>query len=71
MTGKTLLTLTLPGFLLTRHVGSVIRSSPAEARLKYYLKDAKIDEGETLHGVLSGFASTLALSGSQLADVFF
>ena len=25
MTGKTLLTLTLPGFLLTRHVGSIIR----------------------------------------------
>ena len=140
MTGKRLPTLILPRFLLTRHVGSIIRdlfllrprkwqttpilvkisslcrhsnpqlcpmraietyvavaselrvtlsngylfrptnhqghivnkpltSSSAEARLKYYLKDAKIDEGETLHGFCSGSAITLALSGSQLADV--
>ena len=40
-----------------------------EARLKYYLKEAKIDEGETLQGFRSGSAITLALSGSQLADV--
>ena len=45
------------------------QESPAEARLKYYLKDAKIDEGETLQGFRSGSAITLALSGSQLADV--
>ena len=46
-----------------------LTSSSAKARLKYYLKDAKIDEGETLHSFRSGSAITLALSGSQLADV--
>ena len=33
------------------------------------LKEAKIDEGETLQGFRSGSAITLAMSGSQLADV--
>ena len=37
--------------------------------MEYYLKEAKIDEGETLHGFRSGSAITLALSRSQLADV--
>lgn len=60
-------------FRPTNHQGHIVNkpltSSSAEARLKYYLKDAKIDEGETLHGFRSGSAITLALSGSQLADV--
>ena len=34
-----------------------------------YLKEANIDEDETLHSFRSGSAITLALSGSQLADV--
>ena len=44
-------------------------SSSAEASLKLYLKEAQIDEGETLHSFRSGSAITLALSGSQLADI--
>lgn len=60
-------------FRPTNHQGHIINkpltSSSSEARLKYYLKDAKIDEGETLHGFRSGSATTLALSGSQLADL--
>ena len=44
-------------------------SSSAEARLKLYLKEAQFDEGETLHSFRSGSAITLALSGSQLADI--
>ena len=60
-------------FRPTNHQGHIankpLTSSSAEARLKYYLKDAKIEEGETLHGFRSGSAITLALSGSQLADV--
>ena len=68
------LRITLFGYLfrITNHQGHVLdkplTSSSAEACLKY-LKDAKIDEGETLHGFRSGSAITLALSGSQLADV--
>ena len=60
-------------FRPTNHQGRILNnpltSSSAEARLKYYLKEAKIDEGETLHGFRSGSAITLAMSGSQLADV--
>ncbi|CAH3114869.1 unnamed protein product [Porites lobata] len=60
-------------FRPTNHQGHIVNkpftSSSTEARLKYYLKDAKIDEGETVHGFRSGSAITLALSGSQLADV--
>ena len=37
--------------------------------MKIYLKEAKVDEGETLHSFRSGSAVTLALSGSHLADV--
>ena len=51
-------------FRPTNHQGHIVNkpltSSSAEARLKYYL---------TLHGFRSGSAITLALSGSQLADV--
>ena len=39
------------------------------ARLKSYLKDAGIDEGETPHSFRSGCAITLALFGATLADV--
>ena len=60
-------------FRPTNHQGHILNkpltSSSAEARLKNYLKDAKVDEGETLHSFRSGSAITLALSGSQLADV--
>lgn len=44
-------------------------SSTAEGRLKTFLREAQIDEGETLHSFRAGSAITLALSGSQLADV--
>ena len=51
-------------FRPTNHQGHTVNkpltSSSAEVRLKYYL---------TLHGFRSGSAITLALSGSQLADV--
>lgn len=50
-------------------VNKPFTSSSAEARLKLYLKEAQIDEGETLHSFRSGSAITLALSGSQLADI--
>ena len=50
-------------------VNKPFTSSSAEARLKLYLKKAQIDEGETLHSFRSGSAITLALSGSQLADI--
>ena len=55
--------------LASKGASGILLTPSAEARLKYYLKDAKIDEGETLHGFRSGSAITLALSGSQLADV--
>lgn len=44
-------------------------STTAESRLKALLKEAKIDEGETLHSFRAGSAITLALSGSQLVDI--
>ena len=50
-------------------VNKPFTSSSAEAPLKLYLKEAQIDEGETLHSFRSGSAITLALSGSQLADI--
>lgn len=43
--------------------------SAAEARLKIYLKQAQLDDGETLHSFRCGSAITLALTGSQLADI--
>ena len=63
------------GFLFrpTNSQGNVVNkqftSSSAEARLRLYLKEAGLDEGETLHSFRSGSAITLALSGAQLADV--
>ena len=60
-------------FRPTNHQGRILNkpltSSSAEARLKYCLKEAKIDVGETLYRFRSGSAITLAMSGSQLADV--
>lgn len=44
-------------------------SSTAESRLKFYLNQANIDEGETLHSFRTGCALTLAFSGSSLAGV--
>ena len=50
-------------------VDKPLLSSTAESRLKKYLRDAHIDNGETLHSFRSGCAVTSALSGSPLADV--
>ena len=50
-------------------VNKPFTSSSAEACLKLYLREARIDEGETPHRFCSGSAITLALSGSQLADI--
>ena len=46
-----------------------LSSAAAEHRLKLYLKEARIDAGETLHSFRSGCALTLAFSGSALADL--
>ena len=60
-------------FCPTSPQGSVLDKpflpSTAESRLKFYLGQAKIDEGETLHSFRSGCALTLAFTGSPLADV--
>ena len=50
-------------------VDKPLLGTTAESRLKKYLRDAQIDNGETLHSFRSGCAITLALSGSPLADV--
>ena len=50
-------------------VNKPLASSTADERLKLYLKEAQIYEGETLHSCRSGSAITLALSGSKLADI--
>lgn len=63
------------GFLFrpTDHKGLVINtafaSSTAESRLRSYLNEGKINDGETLHSFRSGCAIPLALSGSSLIDV--
>lgn len=68
------ITLTI-GYLFrpTNSQGHIVNkpfmSSTADARLKSYLKQTNIDEGETLHSFRCGSAITLALSGSQLADI--
>lgn len=57
----------------TNHQGHIVNkpftSSSVEARLKLYLKEVQINKGEMLHSFRSGSAITLALSGSQLADI--
>ena len=44
-------------------------SFTAESRLKFFLKQANIDEGETLHSFRTDCALTVAFSGSSLVDV--
>ena len=46
-----------------------ISSEAINSRLKTHLKKAGIDDGKMAHSFRSGCASTLALSGSALADV--
>ena len=46
-----------------------LASSTIQQRLKLYLKEARIDEGETLHSLRAGCAISLALSDAQLADI--
>lgn len=46
-----------------------IANSSLQSRLRCYLQEAKIYSGETLHSFRAGLAITLALSGSQLADI--
>lgn len=46
-----------------------IANSTLQSRLRSYLQEAKISNGETLHSFRAGLAITLALSGSQLADI--
>ena len=48
---------------------SSVSSEAMNGRLKTYLKEAGLDEGETAHSFRSGCAITLALSGSALVDV--
>lgn len=60
-------------FRSTNHQGHIVDtpllSSTSESRLRMYLRDARIDSGETIHSFRSGCALTLAFSGSPLADV--
>ena len=46
-----------------------IANSTLQSRLRCYLQEAKIYNGETLHSFRAGLAITLALSGSQRADI--
>lgn len=48
---------------------SSVSSEAMNARLKTYLREAGLDDGETAHSFRSGCVVTLALSGSALADV--
>jgi integrase len=63
------------GFLFrpTTPRGSVqnkqVSGSTMQARLQFYLREASIDGGETLHSFRAGAAITLALSGAELGDV--
>lgn len=60
-------------FRPTNQKGSVVDKpfeyQAADVHLKFYLRLAGIDNGETLHGFRSGCALTLAFSGSALADI--
>ena len=46
-----------------------IANSTLQSRLRSYLQEAKTYHGETLHSFRAGLATTLAISGSQLADI--
>ena len=48
---------------------SPLTYSAAEAWIKHYLTEMKEDDGETLHGLRSGCAITLALTGSDLSEI--
>ena len=48
---------------------ALFTSSAAESHLKGYLKEMNADEGETLHGFLTGCAITLALTGAGLTEI--
>ena len=48
---------------------SPFSSAAAEDRLKLYLKEMRVDDGDTLHGFRSGCAITLALSGIELSEI--
>jgi len=50
-------------------VNKPLSSSTAQQRLKMYVKEAHLDEGETLHSLRFGCTIALAFSGAQLADV--
>ena len=49
--------------------GPLLSSTTAKSRLKKYLRNAQIDNGENFHSLRCGCAVSLALSGSPLADV--
>ena len=49
--------------------GVPFTSSAAESHLKGYLKEMNADDGETLHGFLTGCAITLALPGAGLTEI--
>ena len=48
---------------------TAVSSAAMNARLKTYLWEAGLDDGETAHSFRSGCAVTLALAGSALADI--
>ena len=50
-------------------VDSPFSSATAEARLKSYLKEMRADEEQTLHGLRSGCAITLELTGADLLEI--
>ena len=61
-------------FRLTTAQGAIsplsISSEAMNSRLKTYLKEAGIDEGETAHSFRSGCAITMALSGSAFSRCY-
>ena len=65
----------LSGFLfrplnsLGKIQNKLLASSTLQSRLRSYLQEADIYNGETLLSFRAGLAITLALSGSQLADI--
>ena len=61
-----------PGYLFraTNHQGHIVDQALLSYAANFrHLRDANIDNGETLHRFCSGCALTLAFSDSPLADV--
>ncbi len=56
-------------FCPTSPQGSILDKPFLSSTAEFYLGQAKIDEGETLHSFRSGWALALAFSGSPLADI--